>query len=425
MVSPARSIVIPITSLVVTSYPACALFSTPTLPLRPTMSLCSLIRPALRRHTLPRLPPLCRQPPFRLTSALFSNTSFQWNGISQLTAKLQTKPKKKKKLVQNASIQNLRRNVPAKLRQSVAYILSLLNKNGDKPTEALDELLMPVTAVTVGDGLDFEKAVLLLDRLELSHRVLIADEVIAVDYHGNEVVLLASGSLVGWGMKEDTFVADVVPQFASVVVHPCSPESDELDWIELGDSETQNAPHNGTSFMLGEVLVIQGNDPEQKLLDKAAFAIGISRSTRLSVIENALEEHIQMTKTNLEYLSVGKQITTTESDVLKLTGRLFLLRGKLNLYSELIETPDLYWTEPNLEKIYESVSKILDIHPRISILNRKLDYATEEQRALLSVLNEKKSTRLEWIIIVLIMVEVCFETFHFYEKYAEKPGKTE
>lgn len=384
------------------------------------MSFCSLLRPALRPRSVPGISPLFRPSLFVLNSARCSSDTSQLSGISQLTAKLQTKPKKKKKSVQNASIQNLRRNTPAKLRQSAAYILSLLNKNGDKPTEALDELLMPVTATTVGEGLDFEKAVLLLDTLGFLHRELIADEVLAVDYRGNELILLASGSIVGWGIEEDSFVADVVPQFAPVVVQPCSPESDELDCIELGDADKPNAPNNGASFMLGEVLVLQGNDPEQKLLDKAAFAIGISRSTRLSVIENALEEHIQLTRTNLEYLSMGKQITTTESDVLKLTGRLFLLRGKLNLYSELIETPDLYWTEPNLEKIYESVSKILDIHPRISILNRKLDYATEEQRALLSVLNEKKSTRLEWIIIVLIMVEVCFETFHFYEKYAEK-----
>lgn len=95
----------------------------------------------------------------------------------------------------------------------------------------------------------------------------------------------------------------------------------------------------------------------------------------------------------------------------------------MNLYSELIETPDLYWSEPFLEKIYNNVSKILDINSRISIMNRKLDYATEEQRAFLSVLNEKKSTRLEWIIILLIMVEVVFEIHHYYERYEDKKEK--
>ena len=35
----------------------------------------------------------------------------------------------------------------------------------------------------------------------------------------------------------------------------------------------------------------------------------------------------------------------------------------------------------------------------------------------------KKGTRLEWIIIWLILIEVCFEIFHFYEKYEEKQNK--
>ena len=78
-----------------------------------------------------------------------------------------------------------------------------------------------------------------------------------------------------------------------------------------------------------------------------------------------------------------------------------------------------------LEKIHNNASKILDINLRISIMNRKLDYATEEQRAFLSVLNEKKSTRLECIIILLIMVEVVFEIHHFYEKYEDKKEREE
>ena len=67
-----------------------------------------------------------------------------------------------------------------------------------------------------------------------------------------------------------------------------------------------------------------------------------------------------------------------EQELLRITGRLSLLKRKLNLYSELIETLDLYWSEPVLEKIYNNVSKIFDINSRISIMNRKPDYATEE-----------------------------------------------
>ncbi|GMF02911.1 unnamed protein product [[Candida] boidinii] len=116
---------------------------------------------------------------------------------------------------------------------------------------------------------------------------------------------------------------------------------------------------------------------------------------------------------------MGKELGINAKDVLTSSGRLMLLRGKLNLYSELIETPDLYWSEARLEKIYENISNVLDIPNRITILNRKLDYATEESKLLLDILNTRKGTILEWIIIYLILIEVFFEIYHFYERYLD------
>lgn len=316
-------------------------------------------------------------------------------------------PKAKKKI--NSPLQNLRRSTPSD-NGNLSHILSLLNKNGAEDAK-LEKYLSPVVCVTVGDALDLTKC----PEMNFEHpRTIIPDEVYSFQAGDKTVMALANGSVVGWGIPEDQLISRIVPQLKPTIIEPCEPESEEMDWIDLGYIPDK-PPNYGNSYMQGEIMVIQGDNDGKKLLDMAAFAIGLSRSTRLSILENALENHIQLTRQNSISLSKGHSINTNEHDVLKLTGRLFLLRGKLNLYSELIETPDVYWTEPTLEKIYQSISRAMDVPSRISILNRKLDYATDEQRALLSVLNEKKSTRLEWIIIILIMVSVIFETFHFYE----------
>ncbi|CAI6442802.1 CMF_HP2_G0012080.mRNA.1.CDS.1 [Saccharomyces cerevisiae] len=75
------------------------------------------------------------------------------------------------------------------------------------------------------------------------------------------------------------------------------------------------------------------------MLDKAAFSSGLSRSTNLAVLEEAMEKHISKTRTITENISKGTKLNLRSSDALKSIGRLFLIRGKLNLYSELIETP--------------------------------------------------------------------------------------
>lgn len=307
---------------------------------------------------------------------------------------------------------------------STESVILLLLEQYNHVTVTLSELpryLHPVTSITVGESIDLDKAASILALNGLHHRVLIADEVLGWRVGGEnglDVMILANGTLVGWGMTETQMMKAYVPTVMGAVCERYEPESEEMDFvnIDVGASEDIRA-----SFMQGDVLVLQGKQrQEQRLLEMAAFAIGLSRSTRLLILEESLEKHISLTRENSVALLKGLRVETKEEDIVRLTGRLFLIRGKLNLYSELIETPDLYWSEPTLEKIYDSVSRQLDILLRISIMNRKLDYMTEEQRALLSVLNEKKSTRLEWIIIILIMVEVCFETFHFVEKWESR-----
>ena len=99
--------------------------------------------------------------------------------------------------------------------------------------------------------------------------------------------------------------------------------------------------------------------------------------------------------------------------MLKLTGELLKFRADLNLHSELIDTPEIYWSRPELEELYIKVSKVLDIRQRVHVLNKKLDYANELASVLRSHLSELHSLKLEWGIIVLIAVEVAFETLHW------------
>ncbi|KAK6455153.1 uncharacterized protein RJT20DRAFT_129872 [Scheffersomyces xylosifermentans] len=364
----------------------------------------------------------------RIGGPIFSRfnttTSTKDTPETELRKLISNNTKVKHNVKKKTNIQKLRRTDPNFQSESTTYILSLLNDNSS-PTfpaasKTLEKYLSIVTSVTVGESVDFEA--LLPSIKGYDYRILIPDEVININFNGKDLMILSNGTLVGWDLEEDVIIKHFLPLVEDAIVEKYEFESDEMDWIELNSLPT-NPLNNGNSYLQGEIMVVQGSTKDKRDLDKAAFAIGLSRSTRLAILENALEVHLLLTKKNTELLAKGKRITTSESDFLKSTGRLFLLRGKLNLYSELIETPDLYWSEPTLEKIYDSVSRILDINSRISILNRKLDYATEEQRAFLGVLNEKKSTRLEWIIIILIMVEVCFETFHFYEKYSDSKRK--
>lgn len=280
----------------------------------------------------------------------------------------------------------------------------------------------PVVSITACESYDLPQIYKLLESRGYKDTSIIGkDEAIYFKYNDQvDIFILESGTVVVWDLAEDEVINKIIPLFQNAMITPYSIQSEDLDYIDIKcDDFKTGESRSETSFIDQEIICLKNSSEEQKLLDKLAFSYGISRSTRVAILEIALEAHTQLTKFTTENLSKGKELGINAKDVLTSSGRLMLLRGKLNLYSELIETPDLYWSEARLEKIYENISNVLDIPNRITILNRKLDYATEESKLLLDILNTRKGTILEWIIIYLILIEVFFEIYHFYERYLD------
>lgn len=51
------------------------------------------------------------------------------------------------------------------------------------------------------------------------------------------------------------------------------------------------------------------------------------------------------------------------------------------------------------------------------VMNEKLNHCVELADLITSNLNDAHHIRLEWMIIILIMVEVVFEFIHYFERY--------
>jgi uncharacterized Rmd1/YagE family protein len=105
-----------------------------------------------------------------------------------------------------------------------------------------------------------------------------------------------------------------------------------------------------------------------------------------------LEKYFESTRTIPTLLSRGSRLPFDRRFMLQKTGELLELRAQLGL-----------------EGYYDQVGRALDVGVRIKTLNEKMDYAQEIASILRSTLSEKHSIHLEWIIIILIAVEVGFE----------------
>lgn len=278
-------------------------------------------------------------------------------------------------------------------------LLKVGNFNLRRGRPAAEAVLgLPVTAVSTCERYDLQRVRERLAQVGVATTEVIRHEALCARVDGKEVMVLSLGLVVAWGVGESEARRGVVELLKAEEVRPFRwVETEELDYVE---GERAHVDHPN------ELIVVDASP-----LSKVAFSTGLARSTQLAVIEHQLEEYILRTRVQTEQLRRAGTITTGEATILSQLGEIFELRNQLNLYHDLVDMPDVLWAESELERMYREISRELDVAPRISILNRKLDYVKDEAEALLAALHERKGTRLEWIIIVLIAFEVCMEVW--------------
>ncbi|KAG9499043.1 hypothetical protein J7337_009854 [Fusarium musae] len=238
-----------------------------------------------------------------------------------------------------------------------------------------------------------------------------ANEVVhARGVNGGDIFVFPSGTIVTWSLPPDVVTRQIMR---------AAEEAHSIESREFEDLEFTTDTNREASVLKGDVIVL-GTRKEHKEADKldttlakVAFSSGLARSTKLAVLETALTSYFESTRNIPALLSQGAGIPLGRKFILQKTGELLSLRARLNHYSELTDSlPDIFWdtsSDLGLEGYYEQVGRALDVNVRIRALNQKMDYAAEIASVLREMSSEQHGTRLEWIIIVLIAVEVIFE----------------
>jgi len=170
-----------------------------------------------------------------------------------------------------------------------------------------------------------------------------------------------------------------------------------------------------SKLVAGDVHLFKHADEKTSALEKYAFSNAMALSVKLAIWEAALDEFVGSLRNIPEDLQRGLKPNLSRKQVLQKLGELLSLRHQINLYSDLLMTPDFYWDREDLELLYNTTCNYLDIGRRTKVTNEKLNLCAEMVEILRSHLGERHSLRLEWAIIALIAIEVIFEIGHWIE----------
>lgn len=151
--------------------------------------------------------------------------------------------------------------------------------------------------------------------------------------------------------------------------------------------------------------------PNDDLLTRLALSHAFAQSSTLVFFEERAQEVIEKNKFISKELAAMGKISLSRRELAKLRGILFDTSSDITLHFNLLDTPEFFWDYPEHEHYYQALVKYLDLSSRITVLNKKLSTIHELLEMLAAEQHHKHSSTLEWIIIILIAMEIVLFFF--------------
>lgn len=213
---------------------------------------------------------------------------------------------------------------------------------------------------------------------------------LGVGEHG-DIFLFAYGAVVFWGFaqdKESSFLNEIKP------------------FEEQGSDEIEK---DEFTYSYGDACKIIEDEislPDRDMLSKLAISQALAQSVKLSTFESAIQKTYNLSKQIPQDLAKNGKVSLSKKEIRRKMGELFIERNSINLHADVLDTPEFFWDYPELEPYYKITANYLDIKTRVEILNHRLDVVHELFQMLGTELYNQHATRLEFTIVLLIVIEV-------------------
>lgn len=191
--------------------------------------------------------------------------------------------------------------------------------------------------------------------------------------------------------EEDDVVRSLRPRLTNPVEPP---DTDLVQIFVRPDREDQVDPSGG--------LLLREASPERLQI----VANVLSKSVVLSHYEARIAEAFDQIEPLADRLQRTGATGSQARQLLQHIGRVLLTQHRMVARVEVEEKPDVLWDHPELERLYARLEDEYELAERSRAMERKLALIGKTVDTLLDLVQNQRSVRLEWYIIVLIALEL-------------------
>jgi len=206
-------------------------------------------------------------------------------------------------------------------------------------------------------------------------------------------VLFRYGVVVVLGMAAEEgrrWIEGIMPH----VVDPIDPLESESFVIHIDPNGQEGVVDDGVTLR------------ESSLQGMQVVADVVAKSQVLAHYESALTAQFDRIEPLAEGLSRGQYRGPKGRHLIAHVGDALMIEARMIGRIEITETPDLIWDYPEYERLFLRLRDGYDLADRHEAIMQKLGLISKTAQTLLDLIQNERSLRVEWYIVILIVVDI-------------------
>jgi uncharacterized Rmd1/YagE family protein len=143
-------------------------------------------------------------------------------------------------------------------------------------------------------------------------------------------------------------------------------------------------------------------------------AVALGKTVALAQYESDVAENFDRIHPFAVQLERGGRGGRDMRELLRHIGRGLSTEHKLVARVELEDRPELVWQHPELEPLYVRLEDEFELRERGAMLDHKLKLVAQTVGTVLGLLQYRRTLRVEWYIVVLIVFEVALYVYDLF-----------
>lgn len=174
---------------------------------------------------------------------------------------------------------------------------------------------------------------------------------------------------------------------------------------------------------------LEVNPAETPAINNDYMVTGEEADYQLGIVSTILAKSVALEKTEIEIdkllddiedivnkLHQG-ELAVSDEKLAKLSAN--ILGFKLNTisYLMLLDKPEITWNNEEAAALFDQLSELFELSDRYEKNQRKTETLMDITEVFSGLVHSQRGTRLEWAIIILIVIETCLSLFDLFVKY--------